>query len=859
MKSLSKTFLIACIFSFTATACTGSLSRQNGKNPQDTDEIETKQDQASYIPATGGESFSDGGEFSVYIPAGIIIPKISTDPGDNISDSRATTQDLPSANVTIVSVEPNEVFTGASISKSYEVKVELENAEFSSHALFHLRYHVVSDSISEEELQKRAFAIEKDDEDKLTLLKVSKHTDGFIWSSSTVIEARFTLLDTSAFCVCDLTIDECDSDCDCDNMCAESTPDSEIGGSLNCDSDQFSCTGGNQCIPVAWKCDGIPNCNDGSDEIIETCPDAGNNSANPATTPIADDEYEPDDTHRAATDIVLGEPQTHSLPDGDKDFVTFELIQSKDVIIETVGSAGGDTKLTLYDQTPTILETDADGGEGYFSKLEMRNLDPGKYYVEVSGYSWGSYYGDGIPAYTLSVTATDPLPAAPTDLTATANEDVMILSWTPVENAIEYELHYGMDSGAPYPLVGSDFVADQGAGPILTTEAELTLNGLQRGKTYYFTVRAKFDGDIYSYYSTQVGKMLPIEQDSFEPNNTWETATPIVTGDTHSHSIHQNDDKDFSVFTIAAPATVTAETTGVEGDTIMYIYVVENGELVEKYKNDDNSDDDRGFGYRFSKLVVELDPGTYYIQVNHWGIDYASDTSPRTIANYDLSLDVQLHVPVVEGPDSFDATTTDNILADASSINVGDTQERNFHNDTDVDFVEFTLAIDSDIAVTTSGTAGGTIITLLDNSGSVLEIVGSSSSATFLPLNRTRLPAGTYYLEIRNAFPNMGFPYTLNLKADGYPTAPSGITITPAPGKLTISWPAVAGATSYRVYYVNMAWQDAGEGESPITVTAPSIELTGLPTEQATSIRISALIDNRESTKSATHDARPLP
>ena len=119
---------------------------------------------------------------------------------------------------------------------------------------------------------------EKDDEDKLTLLKVSKHTDGFIWSSSTVIEARFTLLDTSAFCVCDLTIDECDSDCDCDNMCAESTPDSEIGGSLNCDSDQFSCTGGNQCIPVAWKCDGIPNCNDGSDEIIETCPDAGNNS-----------------------------------------------------------------------------------------------------------------------------------------------------------------------------------------------------------------------------------------------------------------------------------------------------------------------------------------------------------------------------------------------------------------------------------------------------------------------------------------------------------------------------------------------------------------------------------------------------
>ncbi|SVE56813.1 uncharacterized protein METZ01_LOCUS509667, partial [marine metagenome] len=225
-----------------------------------------------------------------------------------------------------------------------------------------------------------------------------------------------------------------------------------------------------------------------------------------------------------------------------------------------------------------------------------------------------------------------------------------------------------------------------------------------------------------------------------------------------------------------------------------------------------------------------------------------------------LPIEQDSFIPTVDDPDSFDATTLDNTLADASTISVDDTQERNFHNDTDVDFVEFTLAIDSDIAVTTSGTAGGTIITLLDHSGSVLEAVGSSNAATFFPpLNRTRLPAGTYYLEIKNAFPNMGFPYTLNLKADGYPTAPSGITITPATGKLTISWTAVTGATSYRVYYVNMAWQNAAEGESPITVMTPSIELTGLPTEQATSIRISALIDDRESAKSATHDARPLP
>lgn len=38
----------------------------------------------------------------------------------------------------------------------------------------------------------------------------------------------------------------------------------------NCTDNQFRCKNG-RCIPKRWKCDGEPDCNDGSDENTEIC------------------------------------------------------------------------------------------------------------------------------------------------------------------------------------------------------------------------------------------------------------------------------------------------------------------------------------------------------------------------------------------------------------------------------------------------------------------------------------------------------------------------------------------------------------------------------------------------------------
>lgn len=41
--------------------------------------------------------------------------------------------------------------------------------------------------------------------------------------------------------------------------------------SVNCTGDQFLCNDGSKCIPNTKKCDGVLNCEDGSDESTSFC------------------------------------------------------------------------------------------------------------------------------------------------------------------------------------------------------------------------------------------------------------------------------------------------------------------------------------------------------------------------------------------------------------------------------------------------------------------------------------------------------------------------------------------------------------------------------------------------------------
>ncbi len=215
--------------------------------------------------------------------------------------------------------------------------------------------------------------------------------------------------------------------------------------------------------------------------------------------------------------------------------------------------------------------------------------------------------------------------------------------------------------------------------------------------------------------------------DIYETDNDFASAKNITLNSLQERSISSVDDVDYVLFTLDSFYSIEIETTGVSGDTRLWIFDYNHNQVA--------FDDDGGIN-KFSKLSFGIfKAGHYFIKIDEFGNDDEID-------NYNLTLSATLIVDPY-----FDETPHDSF-----SIVLNYNYERSLYPVGDVDYFTFTILLEYNITLETSGTSGDTVMSLFtdpDNEGTS-EITRNDDGGInqFSKIILTNLDPGTYYIKI---------------------------------------------------------------------------------------------------------------
>ena len=141
---------------------------------------------------------------------------------------------------------------------------------------------------------------------------------------------------------------------------------------------------------------------------------------------------------------------------------------------------------------------------------------------------------------------------------------------------------------------------------------------------YFLRVEEYSNNATIDSYAIKVSWSDPLEGDSFEPDNTAETAVAISNGQTQNRSIHVDGDLDWATFTIGAGGATdfVIETAGpstvdqfnLSRDTVLTLFGPNSTTTV--LEENDDIDGGPGGNNRFSRISLgSLAAGTYHVRV----------------------------------------------------------------------------------------------------------------------------------------------------------------------------------------------------------------------------------------------------
>lgn len=319
--------------------------------------------------------------------------------------------------------------------------------------------------------------------------------------------------------------------------------------------------------------------------------------------------------------------------------------------------AQGDLDLHLYDADGELLERSA--GVRDFEEVSLQGRPAGRYYLEIRGH-------DGVanPRYTLSVSlpggdrfeANDELGTA-TDLAfggesaqslalsglsvhASADEDWFSF---PISSRVGSAHFARIDFAHRVGDLDMELLAASGE-TIRVSDGvgdfeRLALEGLSVGETYFLRVYG-YDGAVNGSYRLSLELPATIAADSFESNDTLETATALAdlerlrgageelvlgAGGTRLNA-HTASDVDWFRLDTAAP--------GAQGDAAVILFDHTDGDLDLELFDDSGTriDASEGVANRHEISLQDLEAGTWYLRVSGFAGATSSGYTLRVLA-----------------------------------------------------------------------------------------------------------------------------------------------------------------------------------------------------------------------------------
>ncbi len=478
-------------------------------------------------------------------------------------------------------------------------------------------------------------------------------------------------------------------------------------------------------------------------------------------TPHVGDDFEPDNHPGEAKFIDLGETQNRSiLPEGDKDWVMFNLPRQSSVSIITDGDAGN-THMILYRSIPggTMTEIASDTPDSGFASIELGcdsstdnpGLPSGAYFVEMKGLA-----GETVDNYTITYNSN------PCDTTTaeadiyepdnTSDEAKPITPFEPQEHNIHPEgdvdwvmfdlpghssIYLNTWGSEPLPsvtlydsnmteLVSNPFEVVWNCDGLLLNDGTTDNRKLITG-TYYLKMEETSGIALDAYFvSVDVHPCQAVgAEDEYEPDGTSSEAKPIEPFNSQRHSIFPVGDYDWMMFELTEESAIAINTDSpnINDDTEILLYDGNgvaisyndqsgNGNLSEILWRCDGSHTPPPSGMSDISTTEGLPSGTYYFVAGEWGSD-------KIITAYDI----ELKSFPCDSTAATDEHEPDNNVDDvhdfsfARPITNHEWQQHSISPVGDVDWITFVITKESHVFIGTGGPAGDTEMWLYEKIG----------------------------------------------------------------------------------------------------------------------------------------------